>query len=132
MSAWRRKALALFPHLRRDLHDRSFSYYMLFFDLLPLVRQAHAAHDTVTLRAIYDFAAWCLQQEHRADDLYNAVCVAFYEHLFDHTEDWESVSAWLTPTVAAAVWPLWKVRLGTDQWHALRTLLRSRGIVLPT
>lgn len=131
MSAWRRKAIAVFPDLRRDLHDRSFSYYMLFFDLLPMVRQAHATHDVPTLRAIYDYAAWCFKQEHRAPHLFNAVCVAFYEHLFDHHEDWDAVSAWLTPTIAAAVWPLWKVRFDAEQWHTLRTVLRSQGIVLP-
>ncbi len=110
MAAWRRAALAAFPSLKRDLHDRAYSYYQLYFDLLPMVRAAHVAGDDVTLRKIYGFAAWCLQQRRRAGDLYNAACVAFYEHLFDRREDWAAVLPWLSPAVIDECWPLWEAR----------------------
>ena len=102
MATWRRKALAAFPELRRWLNthdDTHYTYYTLFFDLLPMSRDAHASGDATTLRAIYEFAEWCLSQRNRADDLYNAALVAFYEHLFDEQEDWAKVLPWLTRAV---------------------------------
>ena len=43
MAAWRRRALELFPQLRAELQQPDYSIYMLFFDLLPTVREAHDA-----------------------------------------------------------------------------------------
>src|SRR5689334_17549476 len=59
MAAWRRRALELFPQLREELQQRDYSIYMLYFDLLPMVREAHNADDTELLSRIYGFAAWC-------------------------------------------------------------------------
>ena len=134
MAVWRRKALAAFPGLRRELHDREYTYYQLYFDLLPMVRDAHAASDEATLRQIYDFAEWCPRQGRRASDLYNAVCVAFYEHLFDRPEDWAAVIPWLSPAVVDECWPLWESRwslwdsrFGTKAMRELRTALQQRA-----
>lgn len=103
MATWRRLALELFPQYRRD---PEYSYYMLYFDLLPLSREAHRNNDRATLRNIYGFAEWCLRQQHRAKDLGNAVYVAFYEHLFDEREDWERVIPYLTREVFEECWSL--------------------------
>ena len=46
MAAWRRRALEHFPQLRAELQDSDYSIYMLFFDLLPVVREAHDAADS--------------------------------------------------------------------------------------
>jgi hypothetical protein len=110
MAAWRRKAPASFPILSRDLHDREYSYYQLYFALLPMVRDAHVVGDTATLQAIYEFAAWCLAQNRRAPDLNNAVAVAFYEHLSDNEADWACVLPWLTRTVTDECWGFWEYR----------------------
>lgn len=139
MAVWRRKALASFPQLRSDLHDRKYSYYMLFFDLLPMVRDAHATEDRVTLTAIYEFAAWCLALGRRAPDLSNAAVVAFFEHLFDNEEDWDRVLPWLNREVIDECWdlwgeyrrPLWERRYGDKVaehlWRALRRRASAVG-----
>ena len=105
MAVWRRRALELFPQLRRDLQSRDYSVYLLFFDLKPMLRVAHDADDTEELRRIYGFAEWCSRQT--AKDLWNAAGVAFYEHLFDYPEYSERVIPWLSPRVVYYHWSLW-------------------------
>jgi hypothetical protein len=48
MSLWRRKALESFPGLRAELTQPrgEFSIYMLWFELLPMVRAAHRDGDS--------------------------------------------------------------------------------------
>jgi hypothetical protein len=122
MAAWRREALARFPALRRDIQTPRYSIYLLFFDLLPMVRQAHATADGDTLQQIYGFAAWCLSQP--AGELRNAAAVAFYEDMFDSSQsDWPAIAARLSPTVIGACWPLWEARLPPNKLRDLRTLL---------
>jgi hypothetical protein len=111
MSAWRRRALSLFPALGRDLERPDYSVYQLFFDLKPMLLQAHEVGDDETLRRIYGFAEWCSEQS--AKDLWNAAGVSFYEHVFDHTEA-RVVVPWLSPRVIANHWTLWEVMLDPD------------------
>src|SRR5438552_15545583 len=86
LAVWRRKALELFPELRSEFQRPESSIYTVFFELLPMVRQAHDGNDVDLLRRIYGFAEWCLEQT--AKDLWNAAGVAFYEHLFDERAYW--------------------------------------------
>ena len=125
MAVWRRMALERFPELRHTLNDRSYSIYALFFDLLPMLRDAHHAESEEILRRIYDFAAWCLNQ--RAKDLSNAAAVAFYEHLFDRREDWTSVIPWLSGKVIADCWGLWEARLSDAEFGVLRALIADQA-----
>jgi hypothetical protein len=81
MSAWRRKAIELFPDLRSEVEDPDATIYSVFFALLPRCREAHDRDDTSELEKIYGFAEWCASQ--KAKDLWNSAGVAFYEHLFD-------------------------------------------------
>lgn len=122
MTAWRRRALELFPELTDDIARDAFSPNALFFELLPFARDAHRQHDDDALHRVYGFAQWCHHQR-RGSQLPNAVAVAFYEHLFD---DWglrEQTAPWLSPAVAADVWPLWQARLDTAKLNALRELI---------
>ena len=125
LAVWRQKAIVAFPMLRRDIQDREYTYYLLFFDLLRMARTAHQENNTTLLTSIYLFAAWCLQQR-RAGDLYNAVCVAFYEHLFDTRDLWEAVIPWLTPEVVQNCWFLWEARLSAEEQLDLRQRLDQR------
>ncbi len=130
MAAWRRKALEAFgdiPVLRNELHDPRYTYYMVFFDLLPMVLEAHDSEDTLTLQKIYAFAEWCFRQYPRAPDLNNAVCVAFYEHLFDERHHWEDVIEWLSPEVIRECWTLWEDRLTPAELRELRKLIQKHG-----
>lgn len=125
MATWRRKALALFPDLRRDLQRPDFSVYMLFFDLLPRVRQAHQDDNVDALGRIHGFAAWCIEQN--AKDLRNAAGVAFYEHLFDsHRSLWSEFVRWLSPRVLADCWALWEARLSAEDLAEIRRLIAER------
>jgi hypothetical protein len=124
VSAWRRKAIEAFPELRRELNDAReiFSAYALWFELLPLVREAHREENEDLLRRIYDFAAWC----HRhAGDLGNAVDVSFYEHLFDERWMRPLVVPWLTDEIVRDVRGLWEWRLSADEMREVDELLRS-------
>lgn len=126
MANWRRKALALFPEMRHDVQRPDFSIYMVFFDLLPMCREAHKSGDVETLRRIYGFAEWCFEQE--AEDMWNAAGVAFYEHLFDgHHSLWEAIVQWLSPRVIEDCWGLWERRLSAQELEELRSLIEQKG-----
>jgi acetylornithine deacetylase/succinyl-diaminopimelate desuccinylase-like protein len=132
MAMWRRLALAFFPKERRWFQAADCNYYQLYFDLLPMCRKAHAVNDQLTLRKIYAHAEWCLRQKERAPDLNNAVWVCFYEHLFDHREDWERVIPYLSARVYESCWPIWEYRwkfwterFGAEETGRLRQLLTA-------
>lgn len=123
MATWRRKVLALFPDLRLDVQRPDFSIYMVFFDLLPRVREAHQDGDIETLRRVYGFAEWCFEQK-KAKDLWNAAGVAFYEHLFDsHRSLWPEFVRWLSPRVIEGCWGLWEWRLSEKELAEVRQLI---------
>ena len=112
MSAWRHKAIEAFPELHTALNDAEeiFSPYALWFELLPMVREAHRSNDVDLLTRIYTYAAWSSQQA----ELSNAVATSFYEHLFD--EQWMRplVPQWLSPHVVENIYPLWQQMLAPD------------------
>lgn len=122
MANWRRKALALFPDMRDDVQRPGFTVYMVFFELLPMVREAHQENDVERLRRIYGFAEWCFEQ--KAKDLSNASGVAFYEHLFDnHRELWSEFVRWLSPRVVRDCWELWERRLSPEKLAEVKRLI---------
>lgn len=132
MAAWRRRALAAFPELRGELnpaHGRGpygYNYYSLLFDLFALFRRALSADDEATLSRVFEFAEWCFRQGRRAPDLCNAVCVVFYEHVFDVARrDWPDVAARLSPDVVKACRPLWECRLTGDGVEKLREAIEA-------
>ena len=125
MSAWRRKAIENFPVLQQDLNDPEFTIYMLFFELLPMSREAHRHGRTRELEKIYRFAEWCAAQHD--DNLQNAAAVAFYEHLFDERELWEKVAPWLGSQFIRRYWPLWEYQLDVEQLKALRKFLGRKA-----
>lgn len=128
MSAWRRKALVLFPDLKRELNARGYSVYQLYFDLLPMERAAHDRGDRETLCRIHGFAEWCLTQ--REKELWNSAGVCFYEHLFDEPRLWDKVIPWLSPSVIETVKDLWELRLGGERYRQLlKRLAAAAGSV---
>ncbi len=122
MAVWRRKAIELFPTLSNELNDGEYSVYMLYFDLLPMVREAHDRDDHDLLKRIYGFAEWCLSQ---SGDLSNAAGVAFYEHLLD-TVTIGRVIPWLSPYAVEMCWPLWKARLDSAQLDRVAQMIKDR------
>ena len=132
MSAWRRRALEIFPELGRELTSADVeSTYALWMNvLLPRVREAHAQDDKKMLRQIYGYAAWSMRQP--AKDVRNAAAVTFYEHLFDkpQSDNWiETVVDWVPDDVVRDVWSLWAEgphRLSDPNLVRLRKQLAAR------
>jgi hypothetical protein len=122
MSAWRRKALELFPDLRNDIEDPDTSVMGLFFELLPRCRDAHGRNDLEELRRIYGFADWCASQ--KAKELWNAAGVGFYEHLADSRQMFDEVPLWVRKQVFEDIAGLLEARVGTERVAELRRRYR--------
>lgn len=81
MELWRSKAIESFPSLAPELEERDYGMAQLFFDLLPIWKDAHHQNDNLLLVQIHAFAEWCLDQQDY--EIWNAAGVGFYQHLFD-------------------------------------------------
>jgi hypothetical protein len=125
MSAWRRKAVSLFPELKADSEDWS-SPYQLFFDLLSFTQDSHRLRNNQALYRAYGSAEWCLHQESK--EFWNAAGLCFYESLFDEQDQWEDVIPWLSPYVVAECSCLWETRLGAEKFEVLKQKLSSGKI----
>jgi hypothetical protein len=125
MAAWRRKVLDQFPQLKAEASRPGFSVYSAFFELLPMVREAHLDGDTELLKRIYGFAEWCMRQPNK--ELWNPAGVAFYEHLFDsHPSIWHEIVCWLSPEVIKNCDSLWEWRLTQADSMKVRELIANR------
>ena len=122
MSAWRRKALELFPDLRIDIEDLDMSLMSLFFELLPRCRDAHDRGDSVELKKIYGFADWCASQ--KAKELWNAAGVGFYEHLADSRQTFDAIPLWVRKQVFDDIAGLLEARVGIERMAELRRRYR--------
>jgi hypothetical protein len=125
VAVWRRKALELFPFLRDDIQRPDSTVYEVFF-LLPCVSDAIVSRDTELLRRMFEFAEWCAGQ--RAEDLWNAAGVVFYEHLFDG-DNWRhrhELIQRLPPWVVADCIGLWEHWLPAEKFAEVRPLLEAK------
>jgi hypothetical protein len=122
-------AQRLVPEVWRAAMDRAGSQrrslYHVFFALLPMVREAHAAANSDVLLRGYAFAEWCAR--HPSRDIWNAAGVAFYEHLFDAPLSPEEVVPWLTTVTYADVKGLLAARLGEAATCRIEHAMRVRG-----
>lgn len=123
MSRWRREAAERFPDLWRDESSRD-SITLFLIDLLWFARQAHRQDSTGDLQRAYAFARWCLDEP--GFELANAVCVSFYEHLFDQWDIHDDVIRWLDPKAVQWSWPLWEHRLDEGKVSFLRQQLKPQ------
>jgi hypothetical protein len=122
MSAWRRKALELFPDLRNDIEAPDASVMGLFFELLPRCRDAHGRNDSAELKRIYGFADWCASQ--KATELWNAAGVGFYEHLADSKQTFDAIPLWVRKQVFEDIAGLLEAKVGTERVAELRRRYR--------
>ncbi len=119
MSSWRRMALKLLPEQKFQNSQDYFSVYMIFFDLLPLVVQAHQLQDEDLLQRIYKYAEWCWAQKDKSSDTYNAVCVAFYEHLVDEEITCKAIPVWIRPEIFEDIRDIFEPRMTSDEYQSL-------------
>jgi hypothetical protein len=123
VSAWRRKAIEMFPEWRQELEDgEEFSPYAVWFEVLPRAREAHREGDTELLRRIYGYAEWSLRQ---SGELRNAAGVTFYEHLFDEPWMRPLVVPWLSRSVIEEVRQLWEARLAPAEMREVEKLIKT-------
>ena len=127
MSAWRRKALALFPVHRAEITQPSFQLQELFFRLVVDAERAHATElsdpdASIALKRIHGFAEWCL---HQGGELWAKAAIGFYEDLF-HIVPWEAIVPWLSPFAIAQVEDTWAFGVGGEQRPRFQQLVRER------
>jgi len=127
MSAWRRKAIALFPEHREEIAQPKYRLFNLFFQLHMDADQAHTAApaDPIAaerLRRIHGFAEWCL---HQGGELWDLAAIGFYEDLFASVA-WERIVPWLSPFAVAQVEATWALGIGGEQRSRFEALVGAR------
>lgn len=123
MSAWRRKALALFPEKRADWQSPDESLHELFFDLAVGAPAHHAAWDRDPddavaanfLRRLYGFAEWCLHEPALWDD----AAIGFLEHIVGAVH-FDALVPWLSPAMREAVEQTWALGSAQERLPAWR------------
>ena len=125
MSAWRRKALALFPELRESLAQPDYEPHELFTDLVKAAVAAHLADDPDTLRRVHGYAEWAL---HQGGKLWNLAGIGFYEDLLRIVGGvpWERIVPWLSPYTVGEIKKTWALGIQGEDIPRLDGLVESR------
>jgi len=111
--------LELFPDLREEISEPDSSVYEVFSLLLPRCKTAYDKGDTAELERIFAYASWCSSQ--RADELWNAAGVAFFEHLPDIPGLVGDLPRWVPKTVFEDVASLLQQRISARELTAIRS-----------
>ncbi|OJY93862.1 MAG: hypothetical protein BGP13_01035 [Sphingobacteriales bacterium 40-81] len=117
MSVWRQKAIECAPELKTEFQAVDLTPYVVFMELLPIVRQAHIDKDNDRLSKIYLFAEWCLRQNDQK--LWNAIGVSFYEHLMDTPETFKQFTNWIKKDIYTDIRDLLSQRADEKQMKDL-------------
>src|ERR1700753_2560468 len=81
----------------RRIATKDATIYDALSELLEATLVAHQHNDKASLHCYYAFAKWCLQQKER--NIWNAAAIAFYEHLPDNDETFQSMHPWVDKDV---------------------------------
>ncbi len=122
MSAWRHRAMELFPDLRAEIEECD-APYSLFSELVERCREAHEKADEDELGKIYGYVAWCARQP--AQPLWTAAGVSFYEHVAECEAAVDSFPRWVPPDVFEKIASLLGESLGPEKLAALEKSYRS-------
>src|SRR5215217_3033823 len=130
MSAWRRKAIALFPEQRAKLNRAEYELSDLFLDLTEDAAAAHArfgaapadAAAAFVLRRVHGYAEWCMRE---GGELWRHAAVGFYESLFDRA-DWEYIAPWLSSFAVEQIEATWALGVGKEELPRFERVLRER------
>ncbi|MGE7774319.1 DUF7674 family protein [Chitinophaga sp. NPDC101104] len=113
MSTWRRKAIEYIPQCRREFQAPDADIYTILIEMRAVVVQAHRDNDIPLLTKCYAYAEWCHRQ--KANELYNAICVCFYEHLIDQPETMKDMTTWVKKDIYLDIRSLLEYRSNTDE-----------------
>jgi hypothetical protein len=97
---WRTLAVKLFPSHRKGdfaFQNEWISIYEIFWELKDDALEFHKTGNKRRLKKIYQFAEFCFY--HPDDDVGNAVCTAFYEHLADNESTSAQIPYWVQPEI---------------------------------
>lgn len=126
MSAWRRKALALFPKWKREI-ENNFSFYDFWSDFSTFALEAHLNNDVNFLERIHGLAEWSINEKPK--DLWNSTAVCFYEDLLKIKKIiWPEILPWVSDEVIYkhGIKNLWNFALGQEENIHLEKLLKAR------
>jgi len=127
VSAWRRKAIALFPTLRADLNAPDYDLFRLYFDLYVAVSKAHrdpTGSSDALLQAAHGYAEWCM---HEGGDLWRRAAIGFYEDLFNGSGlPWDLLVPWISPYAAEQIEDTWALGIGGERAPEFHEQLRMR------
>jgi hypothetical protein len=59
---------------------------------------------------VFAYAEWCAHQRSHMGYDFDVIALAFYEHLFDHRADWDTVIPFLSPDMICMHMGLWMGR----------------------
>lgn len=121
MSTWRRWALELLPERSFLLTEPETSVYEAFTLTLEAFEQAVVQQDERRIRACMEFGVWGLWQ--RAEHVWNAAGVCFWEHVFDVRGSIPLVAPLLPSSAVRDVWGLWEHRLSRDDLNLIQATL---------
>lgn len=127
MSAWRRKAFALFPALRADLNAPDYDLSRLFIDLYMAVGDAHrdlTGSSDELLQAAHGYAEWCM---HEGGHRWSRAAIQFYEDLFNGSGvPWDLLVPWISPYAAEQIEQTWALGIGGERAPEFREQLLMR------
>jgi len=118
MSAWRRKALALFPEFRVEWAVADFPLREVFNRLEMVAPDHHArwsrdsadAEAADFLERLYGFAEWCLHQP----ALWNDAAIGFLENITS-VVPFDALVPWLSPAMREAVEQTWALGVSGER-----------------
>lgn len=92
----RRRAIAAFPHLRRNVLDANATPKTLLQSVARFYDRRWTKFGEGERRRLFGFAEWCLRQPDT--EIRGAAREQFYGRLFDEpARDWSAIVPWLSP-----------------------------------
>ena len=124
LSAWRRKAIELFPEYQAEFEHPNAKICTVLIDLVALVKESHENNDKEMLKKIYGYAEWCHMQRKRAYHLWDGASVCFYEDIIAIKEALTELPYWVRHDIIVEMMPLWKMMYAESLIDSLKDVLK--------
>lgn len=125
MSAWRRKAIEMFPHLRNLLNDSQTSVGIVFGDIEERLEGLYKQGKLTEVKKCFDFVEWCYQQKN-APDLHSAASVFYCDHVgYDDEIIREVLVKFLNPSIFSQMENYFRNRLSNKKVNKIKKMLQK-------